>query len=112
MSELIVWYVQGDKYVELFRTKQDAERWARKLFPEEKAEKRYARIFYRQVQVTTMDRYQPVKPSTTGNRVKVCCSRCNAVVWEADAYADLRKAFAYVCTICVAKNQGENHERT
>lgn len=56
MSELIVWYVQGDKYVELFKTKQDAEQWARELFPEEDAEKRYARIFFRQVHTYTMGR--------------------------------------------------------
>ena len=56
MRELIVWYVQGDKYVELFKTKQDAEQWARELFPEEDTEKRYARIFYRQVHTYTMGR--------------------------------------------------------
>ena len=55
MSELIVWYVQGDKYVELFKTKQDAEQWARELFPEEDAEKRHARIFFRQVHTYTME---------------------------------------------------------
>lgn len=57
-----------------------------------------------------MNRYQPVKPSTTGNRVKVCCSHCNAAVWEADAYADLMKAFAYVCATCVPKEQAKEND--
>ena len=55
MGELLVWYVQGDGHGELFQTKQDAEQWARELFPEEDAEKRYARIFFRQVHTYTME---------------------------------------------------------
>lgn len=44
MSE--VWYVQGDEDVTLFKTKMDAERYARELFPDETESVRYARIFF------------------------------------------------------------------
>lgn len=44
MSE--VWYVQGEEVRTLFKTKMDAERYARYLFPDEDESKRYARIFF------------------------------------------------------------------
>lgn len=49
-----VWFVQGEydeEYVipTLFDTKLAAERYARMLFPDEGADKNYARILYRNV---------------------------------------------------------------
>jgi hypothetical protein len=49
-----VWFVQGEDigdatYPTLFATKLDAEVYARELFPEESEDRRYARIYYREV---------------------------------------------------------------
>jgi len=44
-----VWYVVGDPDNLLFKDKLDAESYAREVFPDEDGDKRYARIFYREV---------------------------------------------------------------
>ena len=48
-----VWYVQDPSdagyWPQLFDTKEAAEQYARELFPEESEEKRYSRIYYRNV---------------------------------------------------------------
>jgi hypothetical protein len=50
---LEVWYVQGDAgdggKPLLWLTKEDAERWAREIYPDETIERRYARVAYRRV---------------------------------------------------------------
>lgn len=48
-----VWYVIGDPDKLLWKTKEDAEKWARHLFPTEDPDSRYQRIFYRHVYVYT-----------------------------------------------------------
>jgi len=52
------WYVAGDDTELLFAEKMAAEIWARKLFPQEDEDQRYARIYYRRRQKTliTVDR--------------------------------------------------------
>ena len=45
----VVWYVQGDGNNLLWKTKMDAEMYARELFPDEPAHYRYARIMYTEV---------------------------------------------------------------
>ena len=45
----LVWYVQGDEDNTLLASKIDAETWARELFPDEDVDKRYARIYSRNV---------------------------------------------------------------
>lgn len=53
-----VWYVQGESDLSvdpdkpgptLWETKEDAEKYARYLFPDEDPDTRYARIYYREV---------------------------------------------------------------
>ena len=47
-----VWYVQGEEpngWPTLFEDKILAEKYARDLFPNEDEDKRYARIYYREV---------------------------------------------------------------
>ena len=45
-----VWYVQGESDVPtLWETKEDAEKYARYLFPDEDPDTRYARIYFREV---------------------------------------------------------------
>lgn len=48
-TSIYVWYVKGDPDNVLWQSKEDAERWARNLFPGESPDKRYARIFFRNV---------------------------------------------------------------
>jgi len=47
---IVAWYVQGDREAGgkplLWRNKEDAERWARDIYPYEDIDHRYARIFY------------------------------------------------------------------
>ena len=47
---IVVWYVQGDREAGgkplLWQNKEDAERWARDIYPYESPAERYARIFY------------------------------------------------------------------
>ena len=50
----LIWYVQGDpnavgNWPNLFSTKETAESYARTVFPDESEDRRYARIFYREV---------------------------------------------------------------
>ena len=49
-----IWYVQGDdtnslRWPNFFESKEDAERMARHLFPDEDEYQRYARIYYREL---------------------------------------------------------------
>jgi hypothetical protein len=45
-----VWWVLGDSDRPfLWRTKEDAEKYARELFPDESPDTRYARIYYKEV---------------------------------------------------------------
>ena len=45
-----VWYVQGESDLPtLWETEEDAEKYARYLFPDEAPDMRYARIYYREV---------------------------------------------------------------
>ena len=44
-----VWYVQGDIENYFFKTKMDAEIYARLQFPDEDASKRYARIYFKTI---------------------------------------------------------------
>ena len=51
----LVWYVSGEMrdpeaWPTLLRTKADAEAYARELFPNDTAERRYSRIMYRVVE--------------------------------------------------------------
>jgi hypothetical protein len=50
MSNL-VWYVADGEggMPQLFDTKEAAEKWARMLFPDEPASRRYTRIYFRKV---------------------------------------------------------------
>lgn len=50
-----VWYVVGEvkdptSWPTLLRSKMDAEMYARQLFPDDSAERNYARIMYREVE--------------------------------------------------------------
>ena len=44
-----VWFVSGCEEGYLFETKEDAEIYARKLFPDENGLQRYARIYFKTV---------------------------------------------------------------
>ena len=44
-----VWYVSGDEEKYFFKTKMDAEMYARIHFPDEDPSKRYARIYFKTV---------------------------------------------------------------
>lgn len=45
-QDAVRWYVQGDTSIATFATKIEAEARARVMFPDEDADKRYARIFF------------------------------------------------------------------
>lgn len=47
--QTLVWYVNGDPDQTLLKTKLDAEKWAREIFPEEDEDKRYSRVFFKEV---------------------------------------------------------------
>jgi len=44
-----VWYVSGDPERLLWITKGDAERWAREVYPNMDADRRYSRVHFHEV---------------------------------------------------------------
>lgn len=44
-----VWYVAGDPERLLWVTKEDAERWAREVYPNMDADRRYSRVHFHEV---------------------------------------------------------------
>tara|TARA_Y100000114_G_scaffold31122_1_gene26715 strand:- start:274 stop:492 length:219 start_codon:yes stop_codon:yes gene_type:complete len=60
-----VWYVQGEFYFHpLWETKEDAEKYARYLFPDEDPDTRYARIYCREVTTWEKVDLDAIKEST------------------------------------------------
>ena len=47
---LTVWYIRGDEANHLWVTKADAERYCADRFGDEPADKRYSRIYYKNVE--------------------------------------------------------------